>query len=405
MYLKLAWRNLWRNRRRTLITVSSIMCAVLFSMFIESIERGSHNVAIDNMTRFHTGYMQVQDYRFEDTPTLDNTFQYDEAFADSVRNAHSEIAFVAPRIETFMLAAGPEKTRGSMVMGIDPDQEDRLNGLKDRIREGGFSDEPMSAVVAEGLAERLEIGIQDTLVLLGQGRFGMTAAGKFLVSGLIELPLRELNNQTVYLNLEDAQWLFSADQQISNLLITPESPGATEEVARAVENQLTRENLEILTWRELIPELVEALAFDRASTRFMMGILYIVIGFGIFGTILTMTLERLHEFGLLLSVGMHRLKLSLVVFIETLLMGILGVLSGFGVSYFILLYFKHNPLILGGDAADIIAEYGFEPIIPAAIEADIFMHQGIFVFAITVLISLYPIIKIMGLNIMNSMRP
>lgn len=380
------------------------MFAVLFAMFLESIERGSHDVAIENMTRFHTGYMQVQDYRFEGQPSLDNTFFFDEELQERIAGAAGDIETFIPRIETFMLAAGQEKTRGAMVMGVDPEKEQQLNSLKDRLHAGEFKNTFETAVMGNGLAERLELSLGDTLVLLGQGRFGMTAAGKFELTGLVDLPMREMNNQMVYLSLESAQWLLSAEQQITNLLVTPATPRKTDQIASALRDELTGSDLQVLTWEQLLPDLVEALRFDRASTRFMMGILYVVIGFGIFGTILTMTLERLHEFGLLLSVGMYRLKLAAVVFLETFFMALMGVLAGFFFSTILLIYFKVNPIELGGDAAEIIVEYGFDPVIPAAIAPDIYLFQGTFIFLLALLISLYPTIKIMTLDIMNASR-
>ena len=404
MYLKLAWRNIWRNKRRTLITVSSIMFAVIFAMFLESIERGSHNVAIENMTRFHTGYIQVQDYRFEDQPSLDNAFLYDADQRDLILSASESIEFLVPRIETFMLAAGDEATRGAMVLGIDPEKEDSLNNLKSHLLDGDFSAVGQTAVMAAGLADRLELSMGDSLVLLGQGRFGMTAAGKYLVSGIVDLPMRAMNNQMVYLSLENAQQLFSADDRITNLLVTPGSVSRTQETARAIEDAVSGSELQVLTWQELLPDLVEALSFDRASTRFLMGILYVVIGFGIFGTVLTMTLERLHEFGLLISIGMHRVRLAVVVFLETLFMSIIGVGAGYFFSTLLLLYFRANPIELGGDAAEIIADFGFDPIIPAAIASDIYIYQGTVVFILSVLISFYPTVKILSLNTMDATR-
>ena len=404
MYLKLAWRNIWRNKRRTLITVSSIMFAVIFAMFLESIERGSHNVAIQNMTRFHTGYIQVQDYRFEDQPSLDNAFLYDSEQRDQILSSSEAIDFMVPRIETFMLAAGDDVTRGAMVLGIDPAQEHKLNNLKDHLTQGSFSSKGESVVIAAGLADRLEISMGDSLVLLGQGRFGMTAAGKYQITGIVDLPMRAMNNQMIYLSLRDAQQLLSADERITNLLVTPASPGQTDAVANSIEEAVSGSELRVYTWRELLPNLVEALRFDRASTRFLMGILYIVIGFGIFGTVLTMTLERLHEFGLLISIGMHRVRLAIVVFLETLFMSVLGVSAGYFFCTFLLLYFRANPIELGGDAAEIIAEYGFDPVIPAAIASDIYIFQGMFVFVLSVLISFYPTIKILRLNTMDATR-
>jgi putative ABC transport system permease protein len=404
MYIKLAWRNIWRNKRRTLITVSSVMFAVVFALFLESLERGAHDVMIDNMTRFHTGYIQIQDYRFEGEPSLDNAFYYDDSLSGQVTGLES-VEYTIPRIETFMLAAGVEVTRGAFVMGIDVDREDQLNNLKDRLTDGRFF-EPGdgTVVVTEGLAGRLNLATGDSLVLLGQGRFGMTASGLYEISGLLHHPTREMNNQLVYLSLPDAQWLLSADDHITALLVTPTRVRDVEPIAVQLRSELEDEDLAVFTWREMIPELVEALEFDRAQSRLMMGILYVVIGFGIFGTILTMTLERMREFGILLSVGMQRIKLAFVVFIETFFITILGVLAGFVLGIFPILYFHFNPIELGGDMEELVAEWGIEPIMPTAIAPDIFLWQGMMVFILTTIICFYPTIKILTLKILEASR-
>ena len=405
MYLKLAWRNIWRNKRRTLITVSSIMFAVVFSLTVESLERGSGDLMIDNMTRFHTGFMQVQDYRYEEEPSLDNAFYYDGSFLENMEGKDDHIAFTVPRIEMFMLAAGAEQTRGALVMGTDIDGENKLNNLEERLTKGRFfSAGDGSAVLGEGLAGRLNLGVGDTLVLLGQGRFGMTAAGTYEVAGMVKHPMREMNNQMVYISLPDAQWLLSAENHITSLLITPEHVRYTESVAERIRSGLEDDELQVLTWKEMMPELIEAIEFDRAQTRVMMGILYVVIGFGIFGTILTMTLERIREFGILLSVGMHRLKLAWVVFIETVFISVLGVLSGFVLGFFVVFYFYLYPIRLGTEMEDLLQEWGFEPILPAALAPEIFLWQGAIIFIMTTIICFYPTIKIFTLNILSSAR-
>jgi putative ABC transport system permease protein len=404
MYLKLAWRNIWRNKRRTLITVSSVMFAVVFALFLESIERGAHDNMIENMTRFHTGYIQIQDYRYESEPSLDNSFYFDHSFLEQVNEAAS-VDYTIPRIETFMLAAGADVTRGAFVMGIDPEKEDQLNNMKERLIQGRFF-EPGdgTAVLGEGLANRLNLTVGDKVALLGQGRFGMTASGLYEISGLFRHPTREFNNQLVFLSLQDAQWLLSAEDHITALLVTPASTRETNKVAEMLHAGLKQEELAVLTWREMIPELVEALEFDRASTRLMMGILYVVIGFGIFGTILTMTLERLREFGILLSVGMQRIKLAFVVFIETFFITVLGVLAGFVLGIFPILYFYYNPIELAGDMQDLVAEWGIEPLMPAAIAPDIFLWQGFIIFILTTIICFYPTLKILNLKILDASK-
>ena len=406
MYLKLAWRNIWRNRRRTLITVSSITFAVLFAVLMRSVGEGSYDQMIDNMARFHTGFLQIQDRHHDEEPSLDNAMPFDEDFGQRILRADDRIDFIVPRIEAYMLVSGDEITRGGLLLGVDPDREHRLNGLRDNLVEGSFiSPGDESLLVGQGFARRLNVTVGDTLILLGQGRFGMSAAGKYPIAGLVQHPVTDLDNQIVYISLPDAQWLLSAEGHVTSLLVTPTRIRFTEAVAEMLRHQLADESeFAVLTWTEMMPELLQAIEFDRTSLLFITGVLYVVIGFGLFGTILTMTLERLREFGVLLSVGMQRLQLGFVVFLETLFISILGVFTGFLVSYPLLAWFYFNPVRLTGDAAETMLEFGVEPILPISMAPYVFYSQMLVVFVIALLVSVYPVLKLQRLNILEAAR-
>lgn len=404
-YFTLAWRNIWRNKRRTLITVSAIMFAVVLSIFMQSINRGSHEMMIDNMTRFNTGHVQIQDYRYNDEPSLDNAFAYDEKLRSKITSAAPRIEMALPRIQTFMLAADPEVTRGTLVTGIDLEKEDRFNNIKSHKTAGRFfEEEERAAVIAEGLSDRVGLGVGDTLALVGQGRFGMSASGLFEIVGIIEHPIPDMNNQAVYLPLTTAADLLSAEGHITNLLIALESERYTEQVANKLREFLEDSELVVFTWPELIPELLELLEFDLAGAYMMSFILYVVIAFGFLGMILTMTLERIREFGILISVGMQRIRLAFTLFLEVLIISIIGVLGGSGVAWLILYYFYLNPIQLTGEAAEAIKDMGWQPVLPMSFAPDQFYTQGIIVFFIAILIALYPVIRVFRLNVIEASR-
>lgn len=405
MYLKLAWRNLWRNPKRSLITISAIVFAVFAAILMQSLNRGSHEIMVDNMVRFHTGYVQLQDYRYDEEASLDNAFLLDEALLREIREAHPRIGTLIPRIETFMLAGNDHATRGALVLGIEPEQEHAFNGLKDLLIDGRFFEQgEQMAVISEGLARRLQLRTGDTILLLGQGRFGMSANALYEISGIVQHPLRDLNNQMVYLPLAEAQFLLSAEAHVTALLIEMDADRHKDAVAAALNSRLHEANLIAYTWPEMIPELLQLLEFDLAGAYFLGAVLYLVIGFGFFGTILTMTLERMREFGMLLSVGMKRGRLALVVFWETLMLSIIGVLSGIGVSWLLLLYLHYNPIQLTGDVAEAIIEMGWEAVLPVSFAADQFYMQGVIVFGIAMVVFLFPLIKIFRLNILDASR-
>lgn len=402
-YLKLAWRNIWRNRRRTLITVSAIVFAVLAAIVMQSINRGSYEVMIDRMVRFNTGYLQVQDYRYKAESSLDNAFYYDEELREEIINSDRRIQHAVPRLETFMLAANDYSTRGAVVIGVNQELERDFNDLHSYLESGRFfeSDE-QAVVIGSGLAGRLQLSVGDTLALIGQGRFGMTASGLFEITGMVEHPIRDLNNNLVYLDIGTAQYLLSADNYITGLSILPQNERQTESVAASVRSQIEGSELVVYTWPELMPEILELMELDLAAPRFLTLVLYLVIGFGFFGTILTMTMERLREFGVLLSVGMQRLKLAFVVFIETLFISIIAVLAGMGLSWLLLKLI--DPIVLSGDAAEAVMDFGFDPIIPMSFAPDQFFIQGFYVFLISMVVFLFPLIKILRLKILDAAR-
>ena len=402
-YLKLAWRNIWRKRRRTIITISAIVFAVIAAILMQSMNRGSYEMIIDRTVTFSTGYIQIQDYRYNEETSLDNAFYYDEELRRLVLNADERIAHAIPRIETFMLAANGGQTRGAVVTGIDFETEHRYNGLGDYLTEGRFFEpDEQAVVIAREMSDRLQLTVGDTLVLIGQGRFGMSASGLFEITGILEHPIREMNNMAVYMPLPAAWFLLSAEDHLTSLLISPEQPRQTSRVTASLRGQLEAHDLVVLPWPELVPELLELMELDLAGPRFITFVLYVVIGFGFLSTVLTMTMERIREFGVLLSVGMKRARLCTVVFLETLFISSIGVLAGMAAAWSIL--WLINPIQLTGEAARALIDMGFEPLLPMSFAPDQFYIQGLYVFLIAMVVFLFPLIKIARLNILNAAR-
>ncbi len=402
-FLKLAWRNIWRNKRRTMITISAIVFAVLAAIVMQSMNRGSYEVMIDRMVSFSTGYLQVQDYRYDREASLDNAFHYDDALGETVLSADTRIERVVPRLETFMLAANDVSTRGSVVFGVDPEKEQAFNQIDNYLAEGRFVESnEYTAVMGKGLADRLQLDVGDTLALIGQGRFGMSASGLFEITGLLEHPIHDMNNSAVYLPLGTAQELLSAEEHITGLLISVQQARQTDAVAASLRSTLEDGELVVFTWPELMPELLELMEMDLAVPRLLTLVLYVVIGLGFFGTVLTMTMERLREFGVLLSVGMKRGSLSLVLFIETLIISIMAVASGILLSWVLLKLV--DPIALSGEAAQAVIDMGFDPVIPMSFAPDQFFVQGLYVFVIALIVFLFPLVKILRLNILEAAR-
>jgi ABC-type lipoprotein release transport system permease subunit len=403
MYAKLAWRNLWRNKRRTLITAASVFFAVLLAIFMESMQLGGYSKMIENVVGFYSGYAQVHQKGYWDDQVLDNTIEKNEALELQIL-AHPEVSSLIPRLESFALASSPAITKGCQVVGIDPESENRLTRLKDKLVSGTYlQPEERSVLVAEDLASQLELGVGDTLVLLGQGYQGVNAAGLFPISGIVRFGSPDLNKVMVYMPLKSAQWLYGAPNRLTSYVMLLNDPEAATQVANAVRKEIS-DAYEVMDWKEMMPELVQSIEADYAGGIIYLGVLYVIIGFGIFGTLLMMTAERMHEFGIMVAIGMKKLRLGIIVAMETVLIALLGVLAGSAAALPLVVYFNVHPIVFTGEAATAYEGYGLEPIIPTLVDPGVFLHHGLFVLLVTLILAGYPVWRIHRLEAVEAMR-
>lgn len=404
MLLKLAWRNIWRNKRRTIITIVSIVFAVLLSSTMRSLQLGSYERMIDNSVRFYTGYIQVHKLGYWDEQVLDNAFQLPQGLREQIESLDGVEAAV-PRLESFALASYGTRTRGAMVIGMDPEKESHLTGVEQKITEGamvGLRD--TGVLMGSGLADYLKMRVGDTLVLISQGYHGVNAAGKYAVAGFVEFGLPQLTNQVVFMPLPAAQYFFGADGLLTAIAVVTNQPKQVDEVRAAILKEVDTTAYEVMGWRTMMPELIQGIEIDNISGIIMLLLLYLVIGFGMFGTFLMMTKERLYEFGVMLSVGMHRYKLQLLIFAEIVLLAAMAVLTGILLSLPVISYFSQNPISLPEEYKTAFEKFGIEPIYAFSHDPIVFTSQAWVVFFMALVLSAYPLYKIWKMDPVTAMR-
>ncbi|OFX82762.1 MAG: hypothetical protein A2W99_06605 [Bacteroidetes bacterium GWF2_33_16] len=401
--LRLAWRNLWRNKRRTLITVASIFFGVLISTVMNSMQDGTYSNMIDMMVKLSSGYIQVQNPEFKENKSINNVFSPSLDQLQKIRQI-KEVTTITQRLESFALLSSGPNTRGGAVIGIEPDNDKLTSNLQNWISQGGFLEKGDNGVlVTFNVAKHLNLSVNDTIVLISQGYHGVTAAGKYPIKGILTFSTPQMNNIGVFMDLPNAQQLFSADGMITSIMIMVDDYTNVLSAQHKI-SKIANGSLAVLNWKELNPELVQYIESDKYSAYLMLGILYIVIGFGIFGTIIMMVAERKRELGVMIAVGMQKYKLAAVLFYETILIGLVGVLAGFVVSVPIILILVHNPITLPAEMAEIYAQYGFDPYLFFGTAPNVFINQVLTVFIITVVVSLYPIFKVKNLIVSKALR-
>jgi len=403
--VKIAWRNLWRNRRRTLITAASVFFALFLALVMRAFQLGSYDLMVSNIVHAYAGFFQVHAKGYWDDRIINNTFYITPELEKAITE-NPGISGYAPRLESFALGSYGTQTKGVMVTGIDPDQEDELTGLKKKLTGGTYLEQNDNGALVSGkLARYLKLGVGDALVLLVMGYHGLSAAGIFPVKGILHFPSPELDGRMVYLSLPQARQLFSADDLLSALAFNVEESADYVKIAHRIRETIDPETYEVMTWQEMMPEVVQQIESDNGSGLIMLAILYMIVGFGILGTILMMLNERNREFGMMNAVGMQKGKLAGIVSTEILMIAMLGVMSAIAAALPLIYYFYLNPIPLTGELAETTVQMGFEPVMPVAWEFSYFLAQSVTVLAIVLAILVLPAYKIWKLNVMNALRP
>ena len=401
--LSMAWKNLWRNKRRTLITVASIFFGVLLSTIMSSMQDGTYGNMIDMSVKLASGYLQIQHPEYQENKSINNIFIPSERLMNSLDDI-KEITSTSKRLESFALLSSGPNTRGGAVIGFEPAKDKETSNLQNWVSQGSFLEPGDHGVlVTYNIAKHLNIGVNDTIILISQGYHGVTAAGLYPVKGILNFSTPQMNNIGIFMDVKLAQEFYSAPEMISSLMIMVNDYTNVTPVERKLKH-ITNGDFNVLNWQELNPEIVQFIESDKAGGIIMKAILYIVIGFGIFGTIIMMVAERRRELGVMVAVGMQKFKLSIVLLYETILIGIVGVLSGFVASIPLILMLVDNPIKLPEELAEAYLQYGFEPYMFFGTAPSVFVNQVITIFVLTLIISLYPLFKVKHLKVTKSLR-
>ncbi len=466
----MAWRNLWRNRRRTMITAASVFFAVFFSVIMRSYQLGSYDHMINNVLESFTGYIQVQHAKYYNNPSIDNAFDYHDSLLAALSKI-DRVVSVTPHLESFSLASSGTQTKGAVVIAIDPARErnfsdpenklvkyritedainrmeaahvlpgNLLEALKENlgrsysssarlVLELGLAEEEKERfmpeilrytaesngylaagdegiLVSDKLAGYLKVGVGDSVILMGQGFHGVSAAGIFPVRGIIKMPSPDIDNKLIIMTLPAAQHFYDAEGKVTALVVNlkDKSNSTMRRAKTAIGSLLPDQNITAKTWYELNPVLYQQIQGDSQSGQAMLGILYFIIFFGIFGTVLMMVSERKREFGVMVSIGMQKGKLKRIVAIEMTLLGAIGLVCGLLASVPLILYFYYFPIVLKGDLGNMMEDWGWDAVMPTAWFGPYFYWQAVIVALMVVLATVYPLRKISRLKEIEALK-
>ncbi len=401
--LRLAWRNLWRQPRRTWLTTGAMVFSNTLLVFMISLQFGMYDLMIDNTLQVFTGHMQVQAPGYKDDQKIRQTVPDVMPLASALREQFS-LDTVAARGWAFGLASSAERSYGIGVFGVEPAYEPRVSSIPGLVKQGRYleDDDEARLVIGTVLARNLRVSVGDELTLLGSGRDGSIAAAVADVVGIFETGVTDIDRNFVQMPLGFFQDVFYMDGAGHQVVISAATLDAAEvlqtEVAATVPAGLV-----VHDWDTLQPGLRQAIQADMSSAFFMYGILVILVAFSVLNTQLMSVLERTHEFGIVMSLGLRPGRLGRLVMLETSLMGLMGMVIGTVTGTIVTAWFTVNGFSIPG-MEEMAATFNLPARMYPEVTPATAIAGPLIVYLFTLLAAVYPALRLHRLHPVEAMR-
>jgi len=405
LILKLAWRNIWRNKRRSFLTLLAVIFATTSAIAMRGFQFGTYDINIRYVGELMSGFLQIQRIGYQKNPSLRKNFKMDSKIIDALKSEDNIKGF-APRVAGSGLISMGDKTQGAAIFGIAPEYEANTSKIMNKLTEGGFfrSDTSFDIVVGIKLLELLKAKIGDEVVVLAQGADGSMGNFKFRIVGTVKFGFPDLDRMSVFMGLKTAQELFALYGRINMIAINVYDLHELDETKKSLADKLTGTKLTVLDWGEVMPDFKNSIDFDNVSGALMMFILIVIVAFGILNTILMSVTERFKEFGISLSIGMSQMKLVSIVMIEAVFLTLIGLIFGNIFGYLFNYYFMLNPVQFGAELTEMYAEFGFIAQMKSSVTPKIFINTTLVMFVVSIVASIYPAIKVYRLEPLKGIR-
>ncbi len=388
---KIAWRNIWRNTRRTVILVLAIGIGLMGIIVTEAFMNGMENNMVQNIIRSSLGHIQIYAKGFDENPVVERSMSDSPELLTIIDN-HPGIKNYSRRIEAIGLISNPEHSRGVTIVGVEPSREPDITYIKDSIVDGRYLREEDSGkiIVGKKLADEFDLDLESKVVLMAQDLEKDIASGAYRVTGIFRTDSSEFDKATVFITLPDTRKLLSLGKQISKIVIVVNNLKQLDMVAEGLKTKL-ESDLTVHTWEEIEPVLVRILELYGQFTYIVYLIVFVAMAFGIINTMLMVIFERVREMGMMMALGIRPIQIVLLVILETVCIGIVGLCVGNLLGSFFLVIF-HNGMDLSF-LAEGMEYWGMGHIIFPLIGFDDLLIANISTIVTAILISIYPAIR------------
>ncbi len=384
---KLVWRNVWRHRRRTWLTVTAIATALSLLSVMMCMQEGTYAHMIRRATHLWYGVLQIQHAQYADEPSLYHSFRITPAISrllDMTADAWS------PRIVHHGLVSLGQETRGGKIVGIDPQRE--WTWIRHALERGRWLRTSGEALLGSGLAQSLGATPDSEIAVLVQARDGSIGARLFRVVGIFRVHMPDLDRSGVLIHRDAADDLCVMRGRVTTVVlrVPMKQMDTIRRNLRAALHAQGMRDLTVRAWSELVPEMVQAIETDRVSGWLYYGVLLVVVGFGMLNTLYMSIYERNKEIGILRAIGMTRRRLLTMIGGEAAVLACIGVITGLAIGVPVILYLQAHPIRLGGELAKLYESFMFEPAIYTRLDSHVLMRLSGLVIGFALISAVFP---------------
>lgn len=406
---KIGWRSIWRNKRRTLISLFSIIIGTGIPIFFVCVAWGFYAGLINDVSRLMSGHITYEHVKYRNSPSND-LWVDDIQKINETLNSNAEVLSTKQIVNLQGVAHTAKGSVGISLMGIEPEKEITISFLPETLIEGKYlsKEDGRWAVVGEQLAENLNISVGKKFVFTTSDIKGELVEELFRVKGVFKTGSKEIDGHFVQSDIEIARKIAGlGSDDVSQLGIIVKNPDTHESLIKDLQKSLAKNNGVFLSWQKIMPDVATTIRMDRTAISSFMIMLVVIVLFTMFSTILMSTLERKREFASLLAIGTQQKELKIQIFIETIFFGLiacpLGTLLGIGTAKWVEGYDMMN--VVGGKTGDMsVGGFGMDTIITPLFSAPLILQISIFFFLAVQLLSILPMYFISRISITDELR-
>jgi len=386
----LAWRNVARNIRRSLITIAAVALGLTSLVFLWGFNDGVHNTMMRNLQEVIVGSLQIHHRDYFRHPKLVDSIPEPEQVTALLRQQGVEQ--LSYRLRTFALAAGADASEGLVLLGLQPEMEQQVTRIAGKVDQGRFLQDNQEAVCVLGKTTARNLGLElgDDVVLLTEDRFGSLAAEKLRLVGIISSGEMGIDRGLAIVPLGFMQQMLGMEGEVSEIAI--QLPREQLESITKVLRATLDARYEVLRWYDMYPMMKQWVELENAFYYIFLSIVLLIVAAGIMNTVLMSMLERIHEFGVMIALGCSRWQLAGMVLTESMLLGLSGVVLGASAGLLLVHYFHGAGIDLSGQMAT-VARFYVNPVVHTEINTDHLLHTVIAVLLAAAAAAVWPAVR------------